>query len=74
MKVYIVRLKKIHRTYKMKTADVQLGTYIEYGVGNNDKCPKLNVDDHVRISKYKKCFCIWKHTKLLWGSLCGKSL
>ena len=40
----------------MKTGDVQLGTYIEYSVGNNNKYPKLNVDDHVRMSKCKKFF------------------
>ena len=56
MKVYIVRLKEIHRTFKVKTADVQLGTYIEYGVGNKDKDPKLNVGDHMRMSKYRNIF------------------
>ena len=56
MKVCIVRLEEIHRTFKMKTADVQLGTYTEYGVGNNNKDPKLNVGDHVRISKCKNIF------------------
>ena len=40
----------------MKPSDVQLGQYIEYGVGSNDKDSKLKIDDHVRISKYQNNF------------------
>ena len=36
-----------HRTIKIKPASKEV----------NDKGPKLNVGDHVRISKYKKHFC-----------------
>ena len=41
---------------KTKAADVQPGTYIDYGVGCNNKVPRFNVCDHVRISKYKNIF------------------
>ena len=40
----------------MKPGDVQLVTYIEYGVEHNAIDPKLKVGDHVRISKYKDIF------------------
>ena len=40
----------------MKAADVQSGTYIDYGVGCNNKVPRFNVGDHVRISKCKNIF------------------
>ena len=32
---------------------VKYGTYIDFGVKNNDKDPKFEVGKHVRISKYK---------------------
>lgn len=34
----------------MKPADVQPGMYVEYDVECNDKVPKFEVGDHVRIS------------------------
>ena len=37
----------------MKPVDVKVHRYIEYGVEHNEKDPKYNVSDHVRISKYK---------------------
>ena len=37
----------------MKAANVQMGTYIEYGAEHNGKDSKFKVDDHVRSSKYK---------------------
>ena len=48
--VYINKLEKIldkynktyHRTIKMKPADVQSGTYIEYGIEHNFKDPKFH--------------------------------
>ena len=40
----------------MKPIYVKLGTYIYFGVENNDKDPKPMVGDHVRISKYKSIF------------------
>lgn len=45
--------KTYHGTIKMKPVDVKVHTYIEYGVEHNEKDPKYNVSDHVRISKYK---------------------
>ena len=62
--VYIDKLHYVvneyHSTYhskiKAKPADVKSGTYIDFGVENNEKNPKFQVDDHVRISKYKTIF------------------
>ena len=42
---------KYHRTIKIKPVDVKCGNYIEYNVNSNDKDPKFQVGDHVRISK-----------------------
>ena len=38
-----------HITSKMKSADVRFTTYIDFGIENNDKDPKFEVDDHIRI-------------------------
>ena len=46
-----------HRKIKIKPADVKHNVYIDSSKEVNDKGPKLNVGDHVRISKYKKHFC-----------------
>ena len=40
----------------MKPVDVKSRTYIDFNVENNDKDPKFEVGDHLRISKYKKNF------------------
>ena len=40
----------------MKPVDVKSRTYIDFNVENNDKDPKFEVGDHLRISKYKKKF------------------
>ena len=45
-----------HRTIKMKSADVKDNTYINYGKEVNNKDPKFQVGDHVRIPKYKNIF------------------
>ena len=45
-----------HRTIKMKPIDVKDNTYFDFGKEVNDKDPKLQVSDHVRISKYKNIF------------------
>ena len=45
-----------HRTIKMKHFDVKDKTYINIGTQVNYKNPKFQVDDHLRISKYKKMF------------------
>ena len=35
----------------MKTVDLKLKTYIDFGVEDDDKDPKFKVDEHVKISK-----------------------
>ena len=45
-----------HRTIKMKAVDVNDNTCIDFGKEVNDKDPKFNVGDYVRISKCKNIF------------------
>ena len=45
-----------HRTIKMRSVDVKSSECIEYNVNSNNKDPKFQVGDHVRISKYKNIF------------------
>ena len=45
-----------HRTIKMKPVDVKDNTYTDFKKKVNDKDPKFEVGDHVRISKYKNIF------------------
>ena len=45
-----------HFTIKMKPVDVNSSSYIGLNVENNDKDPKFEVGDHVRISKHKNIF------------------
>ena len=60
--VYIDKLDEIvneynnpyHGAIKMKPVDVKDNTYINIDQEVNDKDPKLQVGDHIRISKYKK--------------------
>ena len=40
----------------MKPVDLRSSTFINFGVENNDKDPKFEVDDCVRIWKYKSIF------------------
>ena len=55
--MYIDRLDDIvhkynntyHRKIKMKPADVNSNTYIDFGVENNNKDPKVKVGDYGRI-------------------------
>ena len=55
--VYIDKFKNIYdRTIKMKPVDVKSSIYIEFGVENNNKNPKFEVGDHVRMSKCKNIF------------------
>ena len=62
--VYIDRLDDIvneynntcHRTIKMKPVDVKDNAFIDFLKKLNNKDPKFNVGDHVRISKYKNIF------------------
>ena len=63
--VYIDKLDDIvdeynntyHKTIKVKPVDVNFGNYIEYNINSNEKNPKFQVGDHVRIPKYKNIFC-----------------
>ena len=43
-------------TIKMKPVDLRSSTFINFGVENNDKDPKFEVDDCMRIWKYKSFF------------------
>ena len=45
-----------HRTITMKPVDVKDNAYIDSCKDVNDKDPKFQVSDHVRISKYKNIF------------------
>ena len=45
-----------HTTIKMKPIDVKSNSYAKYNVDSNDKDPKFQFSDHVRISKYKNIF------------------
>ena len=62
--VYIDKLDDIvnkhnnayHTTTKMKPTSVKDNTYIEFKKEVNEKDPKFNVGDHVRISKHKNIF------------------
>ena len=62
--VYINKLDDIaneynntyHRTIKMKPVDIKDNTYIDFEKDINNEDPKFKIDNHVRISKYKKKF------------------
>ena len=62
--VYIDKLEDIvnrynntyHRTIKIRPVDVKYNKYIDSSKEVNDKDPKFQVGDHVRISKYKNSF------------------
>ena len=47
---------RYHSTIKMKLVDVKLSTYIDSNKEINNKDPKFNTGDIVRISKYKNLF------------------
>ena len=53
-----------YRTIKMKPVDVKSMIYIDFGIKNNDKDPKLKVGNHVRTLKYKNIFCKRLSSKL----------
>ena len=63
-RVYIDKLDDIvkeyintyHTTTKMKPADVKDNKYFDFEKEVNDKNPKFEVGDHVRISKCKNIF------------------
>ena len=62
--VYIGKLEDIvneynntyHRIIKMRPVDVKDNAYTDSGKEVNDKDPKFEVGDHVKISKYKNIF------------------
>ena len=45
-----------HKTIEMKPIDVKSGSFAEYDEESSEKDPKLEVGDHVRISKFKNVF------------------
>ena len=47
----------VHRSIKMKPIDATSDSYVEYNEDSNEKNPRFNVGDHVRISKCKNIFC-----------------
>ena len=48
----------VHTTepYKMKPIDANSDFYAKYNVDSNEKDPKFQVSDNVKISKYKNIF------------------
>ena len=46
----------VHRRIKMKPIDFTSHSNAEYNKDSNEKLPKFEVGDHVRISKHKKIF------------------
>ena len=46
----------VHRSIKMKPIDVTPDSYAEHNEDSSKKDPKFQVDNHVRISKYKNRF------------------
>ena len=45
-----------HKKIKMKPIGGKSSSNFDFGVENNGKNPKLEVGDHVKISKYKSIF------------------
>ena len=45
-----------HRAIKIKPVDIKSGNSVKYNVNSNDKGPKFQEGDYVRISKYKSIF------------------
>ena len=48
--------KTVCKSIKMKPIDVTDDSYAKYNGSSNEKYPKFNVGDHVRIPKYKSIF------------------
>ena len=62
-KVYIDKLDLVnkcnnayHSTVKVNPVDIKSKTYIDSGKAINEKDPKFETGDHVRISKYESVF------------------
>ena len=45
-----------HKTIKVKPIDAKSNSFTKYNEESNDKDPKFQVGDHVRISRYKNIF------------------
>ena len=45
-----------HRAIKIKPVDIKSGNSVKYNVNSNDKGPKFQEGDYVRIPKYKSIF------------------
>ena len=77
-KVYIDKLDDMvnkysnihHSTIKVKPIDVKDNTYNDFGKENNDKDPKFQVSDHVRISKN---IIMWTSSRDIFHTLFGRS-
>ena len=54
-----------HRTIKIQPADVRLRTFIDFNKETNQKDPKFEVGDPVKLLRYKKHFCKRLHSKLV---------
>ena len=54
----------LHRTTKMKPADVKPSIYNDFNKENNKESPKFKVGDHVRLQKYKNVFANWSEEYL----------
>ena len=61
----------------MKPIEITSNSYAEYNEDSNETKPEFNVDDHVRISKYKniftngytqnwseEVFCCWQNLRI----------
>ena len=60
-----------HKKIKMKPIDGKTSSNFDFGVENNGKNPKLEVGDHVKISKYKSIFRKRLNSNLVWRTCCG---
>ena len=60
----------VHRTIKMKPIDITPYSYAKYNEDSNKKDPKVKVDNHVRISKYKNIFVKGYAPKLVRRNFC----
>ena len=56
LKITITNSIEINVSSKMKPIDVKPDLYAEFNVDSNEKDPKFQVGDQVRISKYKNIF------------------
>ena len=54
----------------MKSVDIKSSTCINSSKDINDKDPKFEIRDIVRISKYKNIFAEDPVPKLVWRSFC----